>query len=417
MKKMNFWKKSASGALIAAILLTSTMPVAQSILPLPYLSVAHAEGEAKQGANLEIQSPVGLLIDAQTGQVLWEKDMHAKRYPASVTKIMTMMLAYEAVEKGEKKLTDVVPISKNAYLVEGSSVWLDPNEKFTLQEMLEFIAIQSGNDACVATAEFIAGSEAAFVERMNKKAEELGMKDTHFADTNGLHHPDHYSSAYDIGIMARELISKYPQVLEVTKVQTKMIRDGKFKLENTNHVLGQYDGLDGLKTGFTDEAGYCLVATAQRNGFRLLSIELGAPNDDVRVSDSMKILDHGFNSYKQESVIKKGEAVSELAPITSGKETEVGTVAAEDLNVAVLKEGGAIEKKVVYNEVEAPVAKDAVVGQLQVVQNEKVVASVDLLAAEEVEKGSWIRLMFRGIGNFFSGLFSSIGDFFSGLFD
>ncbi|ASS73541.1 hypothetical protein CIG75_00150 [Tumebacillus algifaecis] len=416
MNKTGFWKKSASGALIAAMLLASSLPAAQPVVPLAFVSVAHAEGEVKPAAKLEIQSPVGLLMDAKTGQILWEKDMHAKRYPASVTKIMTMMLAYEAVANGEKQLTDIVPITENAYLVEGSSVWLDPNEKFTLQEMLEFIAIQSGNDACVATAEFVAGSEEAFVARMNKKAQELGMKDTHFADTNGLHHPDHYTSAHDIAIMARELVLKYPQVLEVTKMQTKMIRDGKFKLENTNHVLGQYDGLDGLKTGFTDEAGYCLVGTAERNGFRMISIELGAPDDAVRVSDTMKILDHGFNNYKSEPVIKKGESVAELAPITSGKEKEIGAVAASDLNVAVLKEGGEFETKVVYNEVTAPVDKDAVLGQLQVVQNEKVIASVDLLAVQDVEKGSWIRLMFRGIGNFFGGLFGAIGDFFKGLF-
>lgn len=403
--RRRFWKKSASGALIAALLFTGSLSVTQQpILPYVGVSVAHAEGTTAAVADLNISSESGLLMDASTGQILWAKQEHEKRYPASVTKIMTMLLALEAVEKGEKKLTDVVPITDNAYGVEGSSVWLDPKEKFTLAEMIEFISIPSANDACVATATFIAGSEEAFVARMNKKAQELGMKDTHFSDTNGLHKEDHYTSAYDIAIMSRELITKYPDVLQTTKIQSKMIRDGKFKLENTNHVLGRYDGLDGLKTGFTDQAGYSLAGTAERNGFRLISIQLLAKDDETRVNDTIKILDYGYTNFKQQEVIKKGTAVDELAPITSGKEPEVQAIAKEDLKVAV-KNGANIEKKVVYNQVEAPVAKDAVVGQMQVVEDGKVVAAVDLVAAEDVEKGSWLRLLFRSIGDFIGNLF------------
>lgn len=403
--RRRFWKKSASGALIAALLFTGSLPIAQQpILPYVGVSVAHAEGTTATAADLNIASESGLLMDASTGQILWAKKEHEKRYPASVTKIMTMLLALEAVEKGEKKLTDIVPISNTAYGVGGSSVWLDPSEKFTLAEMIEFISIPSANDACVATAEFIGGSEEAFVARMNKKAQELGMKDTHFADTNGLHKDDHFTSAYDIALMSRELITKYPDILQTTKIQSKMIRDGKFKLENTNHVLGRYDGLDGLKTGFTDEAGYCLSATADRNGFRLISVQLLAKDDNTRVEDTIKILDHGFTNFKQQEVIKKGTAVEDLAPIISGKEAEIEAVAKEDLKIAV-KNGAAIEKKIVYNDVEAPVAKDAVVGQMQVVEDGKVVAAVDLVAAQDVEKGSWLRLLFRSIGDFVGNLF------------
>lgn len=416
LKKNRFWKVSASGALIATLLFSTSLPLPQSFAPYANVQVAHAE-EQQAAAALNIQSPVGLLMDAKSGQILWNKDMNAKRYPASVTKIMTMLLTLEAVEKGEKKLTDVVPVSNTAYGTEGSSVWLDPKEKWTLADMIEFIAIPSANDACVATAEFIGGSEEGFVARMNAKAKELGMNDTHFADTNGLHHPDHYTTAHDIALMARELVTKYPQILEATKIQSKLIRDGKFKLENTNHLLGQYAGMDGLKTGFTDEAGYCLVATAERDGMRLISVELGAPNDSVRVSDSRTILDYGFNNYKQETLVKKGDTPEELATIISGKEEQVQTVAAEDLSIAVKKDGAKFEKKVVYKEVTAPVKKDDVLGQMQVVQDGKVIASVDLLAKEDVEKGSWIRLMFRGIGDFFGGLFSAVGSVISGLFN
>lgn len=404
MTKRRFWKKSAAGAVIATLLFAGALPVTTPLASYVGVSVAHAEGTTATVADLNISSESGLLMDASTGQILWAKKEHEKRYPASVTKVMTMLLALEAVEKGEKQLTDIVPISDTAYGVEGSSVWLDPSEKFTLAEMIEFISIPSANDACVATAQFIAGSEEAFVARMNKKAQELGMKDTHFADTNGLHKDDHFSSAYDIALMSRELITKYPDILQTTKIQSKMIRDGKFKLENTNHVLGRYDGLDGLKTGFTDQAGYCLSATADRGGFRLISVQLLAKDDMTRVDDTIKILDHGFTNFKQQDVIKKGAAAPEKAPVLSGKETEVEAVAKDDLKVA-MKNGANVEKKVVWNQVEAPVAKDAVLGQMQVVENGNVVASVDLVANQDVEKGSWLRLLFRSIGDFVGNLF------------
>ncbi|MBL0388985.1 D-alanyl-D-alanine carboxypeptidase [Tumebacillus sp. ITR2] len=411
--KKRFWTKTASSALVVALLMAANVPTA-TVGPLQFgLSVAHAEDAKQAATDLKIDAPVGLLMDAKTGQLLWSKDEHAKRYPASVTKIMTLLLTYEAVEKGEKKLTDVVPISNNAYGVEGSSVWLDPKEKWTLQDMIEFIAIPSANDACVATAEFIGGSEQAFVDRMNKKAQELGMKDTHFADSNGLHDPNHYSSGYDIALMARELITKYPQVLEVTKTQSKTIRDGKFKLENTNHVLGKIEGMDGLKTGFTDEAGNNLVGTAERNGMRLIGIELGAKDDNMRVNDSIKIMEYGFSNYKPVTVIKKGDAAPDLAPITSGVDKEIQTVAQSDLVIATKNGSPDLEKKAVYKDVTAPVTKDQVVGELQALQDGKVVASVPLVAKQDVEKGSWIRLMFRGIGHFFGGLFSSIGNAFN----
>jgi serine-type D-Ala-D-Ala carboxypeptidase (penicillin-binding protein 5/6) len=416
LKKNRFWKVSASGALIATLLFSTSLPLPQSFAPYANVQVAHAE-EQQAAAALNIQSPAGLLMDAKSGQILWNKDMNAKRYPASVTKIMTLLLTFEAVEKGEKKLTDIVPISNVAYGTEGSSVWLDPKEQWTLADMIEFIAIPSANDACVATAEFVGGSEEGFVARMNAKAKELGMTGTQFSDSNGLHDPNHYSTAHDIALMARELITKYPQILETTKIQSKMIRDGKFKLENTNHLLGQYPGMDGLKTGFTDEAGNNLVGTAERDGLRLISVELGAPTDAIRVSDSKAILDYGFSNFKEETLVKKGESPEELAKVTSGKNEEVQTVAAQDLSIAVKKDSGKFEKKVVYKDVTAPVKKDDVLGQLQVVQDGKVIASVDLLAKEDVEKGSWIRLMFRGIGDFFGGLFSAIGSVVSGFFN
>ncbi|MGZ4031378.1 MAG: D-alanyl-D-alanine carboxypeptidase family protein [Tumebacillaceae bacterium] len=379
------------------------------------ITIAHAEGTTAAPA-VDINSPAALLIDVKSGQVLFSKNEHAKRYPASVTKIMTMLLAYDAIAKGEKKLTDIVPVTPDAYNVEGSSAWIDPKEKWTLDDMLKFIAIPSANDACVATADFIAGSEGAFVDRMNKRAKELGMNDTHFADSNGLHDPNHYTSAHDIGIMARELITKYPQVLQISSIPYLTIRGGANKLENTNHVLGHYDGMDGLKTGFTDEAGYNLVGTAQRNGFRILSIELGAPDDNSRVDNTVKLLDYGFNNFKETAVTKKGDAVTERAPIESGKDKDAEAVAATDLTIALPNNNAKYEKKVSFNDVKAPVKQGDKLGKMDIVQGGKVVASVDLVAKDDVEKGSWLRLMFRGIGSFFGNMFSAIGHGIGGLF-
>lgn len=380
------------------------------------MTIAHAEGTTAAAPTININSPSALLIDVKSGQVLYSKDEHARRYPASVTKIMTMLLAYDAIAKGEKKLTDIVPVTPDAYNVEGSSAWIDPKEKWTLDEMLKFIAIPSANDACVATADFIAGSEGAFVDRMNKRAKELGMNDTHFADSNGLHDPNHYTSAHDIAIMARELITKYPQVLQISSIPSLSIRGGKNVLENTNHVLGHYDGMDGLKTGFTDQAGYNLVGTAQRNGFRILSVELGAPDDNSRVNNTVKLLDYGFNNFKETTVIKKGDAVTERAPITSGKDKDAEVVAATDLTIALPNNNAKYDKKVTFNNVQAPVKQGDKLGKMDIVQGGKVVASVDLVAKDDVEKGSWLRLMFRGIGNFFGSMFSAIGHGIGGLF-
>jgi serine-type D-Ala-D-Ala carboxypeptidase (penicillin-binding protein 5/6) len=411
LKKRHFWKIGATSALALTLLFSTTLPLPGSF----GVTVAHAAGTTAAPA-VDINSPSALLIDVKSGQVLYSKDEHARRYPASVTKIMTMLLAYDAIAKGEKKLTDIVPVTPDAYNVEGSSAWIDPKEKWTLDEMLKFIAIPSANDACVATADFIAGSEGAFVDRMNKRAKELGMNDTHFADSNGLHDPNHYTSAHDIAIMARELITKYPQVLQISSVPYLTIRNGANKLENTNHVLGHYDGMDGLKTGFTDQAGYNLVGTAQRNGFRILSVELGAPDDNSRVDNTVKLLDYGFNNFKETTVIKKGEAITDRAPIESGKDKDAEVVAATDLSIALPNNNAKYDKTVSFNNVQAPVKQGDKLGKMNIVQGGKVVASVDLVAKDDVEKGSWLRLMFRGIGNFFGGMFSAIGHGIGGLF-
>ncbi|GAX88712.1 D-alanyl-D-alanine carboxypeptidase family protein [Effusibacillus lacus] len=359
----------------------------------------------------DIQAPVALLVDIKSGQYLYAKGENDKRFPASTTKIMTMLLTLEAVKSGQKKMTDIVPVPLEAYNIEGSSVWLDPKEKFTVKEMLEFVAVPSGNDASTALAIFIAGSEQAFVQKMNEKAKELGMNATHFANSNGLHHPDHYTTAADLAILARELITKHPEILEMTRIKSFEIRGGKNKIENTNLLIGKYEGMDGLKTGFTDEAGYCLVSTAERGGNRLIGVILGAKSDLQRQEDTTKLLDYGYKNFSFKKVAEKGKPVAEKAIVVNAVKPEVEAAPAQDLYVAVKNgEEQAVQTKYVWHQVEAPFGKGQILGQLQQVKDGKVLSSVDLVSTQEVEKGSWLRLFFRKV-------YASISNSISGLFN
>ncbi|MFC4768489.1 D-alanyl-D-alanine carboxypeptidase family protein [Effusibacillus consociatus] len=385
-------------------ILSFAVAVSVAVSTLVPTSKAAAAGEPV------IEAPVALLMDAKSGQILYEKGENDKRFPASTTKVMTMLLAMEAVQSGQKKMTDIVPVPLEAYNIEGSSVWLDPNEKFQLQDMIKFVAVPSGNDAAMALAIFLAGSQQAFVQKMNDRAKELGLKGTHFANPDGLHNPDHFTTASDLAILARELIVKYPQILELTKIKSFEIRGGKNKIENTNHLIGKYEGMDGLKTGFTDEAGYCLVSTAERGGFRLIGIIMGATDDLQRQADTTKLLDYGFTNFNSKRIADKDKPVGEKAIVPTAKNEEVEVAPAQDLYVAVKKgEEQSVQTKFVWNQVEAPVAKGQVLGQMQQVQNGKVLSSVDLVSTQEVERGSWIRLFFRkaldGISTSVKGLF------------
>lgn len=392
------WVKKWAQILFLTVFLISVM--------LPFST---SRGQAAD--DLQIDAPVAYLIDAKTGQVLYAKNENAKHYPASTTKLMTLLLIEEAIAKGKVKLSDIVPVTNEAYNIGGSSAYLDPREKWTLDDMIKFICVPSANDADVAVADFLAGNEEEFVRQMNAKAKELGMKNTHFTDASGLHNPDHYTTAYDLSILARELINKYPQILNYTKIQKLVIRNGQNVFQNTNGLLGKYDGLDGLKTGFTDEAGYNLVATAQRNGFRVISIVLGAANDEKRISESRKLLDYAFNNFSEHLLYQKDQPLPQKAPVIDGKDREVPVVAPTDVTV-VLPAGQTptqVEQKYSFDPVTAPIAKGQKVGTLTLVNQGKVLYTIDLVAAQDDDKGSWIRLFFRGI-------FDRIGNMIKGWF-
>ena len=243
-----------------------------------------------------------MLIDADTGEVLFEQDAHKELPPASVTKIMTMLLALEAVEDGKVKLSDEVVVSERAASMGGSQMYMEAGEVHTLEELLSGIAIVSANDACVAVSEYIAGSEEVFVEKMNKRAQELGMRDTHFVNTNGLPVTDHYTSAYDIAVMSRLLLQHEETQKWFTTWQTTIKvglpgKEKEFGLTNTNKLIKQYPGANGIKTGFTQEAGYCLSASATKENTTLIAVVLGAQTSGIRFSEVSKLLNYGFANY------------------------------------------------------------------------------------------------------------------------
>jgi D-alanyl-D-alanine carboxypeptidase (penicillin-binding protein 5/6) len=315
---------------------------------------------------------------------------------ASITKIMSMLLIMEAIDSGKLSFDDIVPVSEHAYSMGGSQVYLKPGEEFTVTEMLKAIAIHSANDATVAVAEKIAGSEEAFVNMMNERAAELGMKDTRFLDCTGLTDDGHYSTASDIAIMSRELVKNHPKVLEFTSIWLDSFRDGTFSLNNTNRLVRFYEGVNGLKTGFTSKAGYCLAATASRNNLNLISVVLGGPDSNTRFNESRKLLDYGFANFEKVKVNSKGEQMQQVL-VKNGLKMEVNAILAEDV-ILLLKKGskGNIESKVVIEEnILAPLSEGQKIGRVIYSVNGEELGTADLVSDREVKKASFIRLFFR----------------------
>jgi D-alanyl-D-alanine carboxypeptidase (penicillin-binding protein 5/6) len=345
-----------------------------------------------------------VVIEQDTGKVLYEKDANKELPPASMTKIMTMLLIMQQINKGKLKLSDKVMTSEYAASMGGSQVFLEPGEEMTVDEMLKGIAIASGNDASVAMAEKIAGTEEAFVAMMNKEAKKLGLKHTHFKNPTGLPAAGHYSSAHDMAIMGRELL-KYPLITKYTGTYEDYLRqntDKQFWLVNTNKLVKFYPGADGLKTGFTSEAKYCLTATAKKNNMRVVSVIMGAPTSKDRNAQMTKLLDYSFNQYHVQSLIKKGEKVNRM-DISKGKQKTVDVVTKNPVTV-VMKKGDSMKKvtkdiKLLKN-IQAPVKKGQVLGELKLIKDGKTLMETDLVSYKTVEKASWFDLLKRTIGKF-----------------
>ena len=350
-----------------------------------------AYGEEMEPLTLESKS--ALLMDAGTGTVLYEKNSHEAMPPASVTKVMTMLLIYEAEENGQFQWEDSVQVSDHAASMGGSQVFLEPGETQSAADMTKCIAIASANDAAVAMAEFVAGSEGAFVERMNKKAQELGMTDTHFVNACGLDAEGHVTSAHDIGLMSRELMIRFPEIKEYTTTWQDTIihrtRKGEttFGLTNTNKLIKWYEGATGLKTGSTGKALYCLSGTAERDGLHLIAVVMAAPDFKIRFQETMKLLDYGFANYSAQKGLPAGEKMGKIS-VTKGMEDSVDAVVKEETAFLVKKDDGKEweTKTDILPFVAAPVKKGEKVGELLYLINGETVGSTDLVAKDTIEK-------------------------------
>lgn len=384
------------------------MPIVIAIL-LTLTFVIPSVSAEEQSTQLVDNARSAILIERDTGTVLYEKNSNEQLPPASMTKIMTMLLIMEALDKGKIDINEKIRTSEYAASMGGSQIFLEPGEEMTTQEMLKGIAIGSGNDASVAMAERIAGSEPAFVEMMNKKAKELGLKNTKFQNTTGLPIKDHYSTAHDMAMMAKELL-KYQDITKFTGTYEAYLRentDNKFWLVNTNKLVRFYPGVDGLKTGFTNDAKYCLTATAQKDGMRVIAVVFGAPTSKERNAQVTKLLDYAFAQYKTHPIYKRNIAIGE-AKVSKGNKKKITVVTSESVSL-LTKKGESINdvKKqiIIEKKIKAPINKGDKVGTLQLVSKGKVVVQSPLVSGDKVKTATWWELYKRSFG-----MFSKIGD-------
>ncbi|ADL13213.1 D-alanyl-D-alanine carboxypeptidase family protein [Acetohalobium arabaticum] len=357
--------------------------------------------------EFDLEAKSAVLMEAKSGKVIYEKNAHEELPPASITKTMTLLLTMEAIDEGKANLDEAVTTSEYAAGMGGSQIWLEPGEEMKLEEMIKAIAIVSANDACVAVAEHLYGTEEVFVNAMNEKADELGLDDTHFVNTNGLPVEDsdkrgNYTSAHDVGVMSRELVTKYPQVLDYTKIWIDHLRDGDSFLRNTNNLVRFYKGADGLKTGHTSQAGFGVVATAERKGLRFIAVVMKEETSDTRFKEAGELLSYGFSIYRSVPVIQKGEVAIDEVEIYKGKNPKVKAVARKDLTAAVIKgnEGNLKRQILVKEDLTAPLKRGEKIGELRVLSDGQKIASVDLVANREVQKGNIIQVIIQLLKKF-----------------
>ncbi|MED4965312.1 D-alanyl-D-alanine carboxypeptidase family protein [Heyndrickxia coagulans] len=359
---------------------------------------------AEKKNELAPEAKSAILIEQATGEVLYSKNSHEELPPASMTKIMTMLLIMEALDKGEIKMDEKVRTSEYAASMGGSQIFLEPGEEMTVKQMLKGIAIGSANDAAVAMAERIGGSEEAFVDKMNERAKALGLKNTHFENVTGLPVKGHYSSAYDMAVMAKQLL-KHHGITNFTGKYEDYLREGsdkKFWLVNTNKLVRHYPGVDGLKTGFTNEAKFCLTATAKKNGMRVIAVVFGAPSTKVRNAQVSKMLDYAFSQYTSHPLYRKGVVLDQVK-VSKGSMRHVQAVTSEPVSV-LTKKGvklSNLKKNVkLKKNVQAPVQKGDEIGTLTVSQDGKVLAKTTLVADKTVKRAGWWQLFKRAAGMF-----------------
>ena len=351
-------------------------------LPLPVHAV-----------ELPVEAKAALLMEKETGQVLFAKEEHQRLEPASVTKIMTLLLTMEAISRGELRYEDTVTVSKNAASMGGSQVYLSEGEQITVEELLKAVCVSSGNDASVALAEQVSGVTELFVQQMNNRAKELGMVDTCFLNPTGLPAEGHVTSAYDIALMSRELILRHPDLRRFTTIWMDTIRGGEFGLSNTNKLIRFYEGTTGLKTGSTDAAGYCISATAERSGMELIAVVLGGETSQQRFEDAKTLLNYGFSTYALADVTP---AERQIVPVKLGRAPSVEAVLEAGKLLVGKGQAGSLSQTVTLREdLVAPVEKGQTVGTLTVQCGDATLAELPLTAADTVERMTWGDLFVR----------------------
>jgi D-alanyl-D-alanine carboxypeptidase (penicillin-binding protein 5/6) len=360
--------------------------------------------EKTTGVELVDNAKSAVLIERDTGTILYNKNSDEMLPPASMTKIMTMLLIMEAIDLGKIKWDEKIRTSEYAASMGGSQIFLEPGEEMTTEEMLKGIAIGSANDASVAMAERIAGSEEAFVEMMNAKVKELGLKNSVFKNVTGLPEDGHYSTAHDMAVMAKELL-KYEGITKFTGTYEAYLREQsekKFWLVNTNRLVRFYPGVDGLKTGFTNEAKYCLTATAEKDGMRVIAVVFGAPTSKERNAQISKMLDYAFAQYQTHPMYERSFSVGEVK-VSKGSESKVEALTSEPISL-LTKKGEKVDdvkKEITYvKDLKAPIEKGETVGTLKLVKNGETLVSSPLVANESVKEANWWTLYKRAFGMF-----------------
>ncbi len=353
--------------------------------------------------SLNLESGGAILIEQKTGEVLYEHNPHEKLRPASVTKVMSLLLIMEALDSGQIALTDKVPCTEDAAGMGGSQIWLEVGEELTVDEMLKAICVVSANDCTVAMADYLCGSEEAFVQKMNERAKELGMNDTTFMNCHGIDEDGHLTSAYDIALMSRELLNNHPTILNYTTIWMDTLRNGESELVNTNKLIRNYKGATGLKTGSTSVALYNLSASATRDGLSLIAVIMKAPTTKIRFSEAQKLLDYGFSNYQYKDLASKGTVLKE-ADVTKGVTSKVDLVIENDVGILVKKgEDKNIEQTINIEEnLSAPIYENQKVGEVIYTLNSTEVGRTNIIAAKSIEKKTFFSISAFVYENWFS---------------
>lgn len=374
------------------------------ILLLLFISIPLVKAEETE--DLAPNAKSAIMIEASTGEILFQKNKDEKLAPASMTKMMSMLLIMEEIENGNLKWNEMITTSEKASSMGGSQIFLKVGEKMTVEDLLKGVAIASGNDAVVALAERVSGSEEQFVKRMNTRAKDLGLKNTNFINATGLTADNHYSSAYDMSLIAKELV-KHEKILEFTSTYEDYLRkDTKspFWLVNTNRLVRFKEGVDGLKTGFTDEAGYCLTATMKKDNMRLITVVMKEENTSKRSADTTKMLDYGFNIYMVQTILDEKTTI-EKKKVELGKTLTTEIVPKE--NITILNKKSEEQKNITYktniNKIIAPVKKGDKVGTIDIIEDNNIISTIDATVKEDISKANILTIYLRNLKEIISG--------------